>query len=243
MPYKQFDIDPIGSVKIYKRRGSRSLRLTITSTGEARVSIPTWAPYSSGVTFARSKADWIVQHRAKAPKQILVDGQAVGKAHHLVLKPSATATSPATRIAGSEVVVTYPSQLSPESTAVQRAAFNAGIRALRSEAERLLDVRLRDVAAHHGYTYKNLAIKKLKGRWGSCDQDKHIVLNLFLMQLPWSLIDYVILHELAHTRVLHHGADFWQEFEEHLPNAKQLRKQIRAYQPSLVLQDIHQPVS
>lgn len=243
MPYKQFDIDPVGIVKIYKRRGSRSLRLTITANGEARVSIPTWAPYSSGVAFVRSRADWIVKHQAKSPKQLLVHGQSVGKAHHLVLRPSAIATGCSTRIVGSEVLVTYPAAVPPDSVAVQGAAYNAGVRALRVEAERLLAVRLREIAAHHGYTYASMAIKKLKGRWGSCDQDKHIVLNLFLMQLPWNLIDYVILHELAHTRVLHHGADFWKEFESHLPNAKQLRKQIRAYQPSLVLQDIHQPVS
>lgn len=243
MPYKEFQIDPIGSVKIYKRRGSRSLRLTITATGEARVSIPTWAPYSSGVAFARSRAAWIAKHQQSAPKQLLLNGQALGKAHRLKLVPAPSAHSITTRVRANEVVVNYPSHWPIESKEVQAAALAAGIRAIRSEAQKLLQVRLNELAQHHGYTYNGLSIKRLKGRWGSCDQDQHIVLNLFLMQLPWNLIDYVILHELAHTRVLHHGADFWEEFEAHLPNARTLRKQMRNYQPSLVLQEIRTSAS
>jgi predicted metal-dependent hydrolase len=80
-----------------------------------------------------------------------------------------------------------------------------------------------------------LSWSRLKGRWGSCDQDKNIVLNLFLMQLPWQLIDYVLLHELCHTMHLDHGPGFWQTFLMHKPTAKDLRREIRHYQPNFVL--------
>jgi predicted metal-dependent hydrolase len=53
------------------------------------------------------------------------------------------------------------------------------------------------------------------------------------MQLPWDLIDYVLLHELVHTEHLHHGAGFWQRFDQVLPGAKQKRKALRAYKPSV----------
>lgn len=59
---------------------------------------------------------------------------------------------------------------------------------------------------------------------GKLHKSKDITLNTFLMTLPWNLIDYVLIHELVHTKVLHHGVQFWEEFDRCLPNAKQYRK-------------------
>ena len=73
----------------------------------------------------------------------------------------------------------------------------------------------------------------MTSRWGSCDQQHNIVLNLFLMQLPWELIDYVLVHELAHTQVLRHGPDFWQLMERLLPDCRSLRRRMRDHQPVL----------
>jgi len=128
-----------------------------------------------------------------------------------------------------------PSQLQLDDTTVQRIATNACVRALRNEAEALLPGRLATIAEREGFRYKSVTVKRLKGRWGSCDQHGNIVLNLFLMQLPWELVDYVLLHELIHTKHLHHGADFWEAFVVCQPDAKALRKQIRRYQPNFVL--------
>ena len=82
-----------------------------------------------------------------------------------------------------------------------------------------------------------MAVKRLKSRWGSCDQHTNIILNIFLMQLPWECIDYVLLHELTHTNVLHHGPDFWLAMTQVLPNVTQLRKAMRDYQPILCVRD------
>ena len=53
------------------------------------------------------------------------------------------------------------------------------------------------------------------------------------MQLPWALIDYVLLHELSHTKALHHGPDFWKVFEAVLPGAKQRRKELKDFKPAI----------
>jgi predicted metal-dependent hydrolase len=53
------------------------------------------------------------------------------------------------------------------------------------------------------------------------------------MQLPWQYIDYVIIHELVHTKVLKHGPDFWNAMSEIIPNLTQVRKDMRLYQPIL----------
>jgi len=232
MATKQIDIPGIGPVTLYKRRGNRSLRLSITSTGEVRVSQPYWLPYSAGEQFVRTRGEWINTHRAPA-QAVLTSKQAIGKAHHLHLIPSAAAAKVTNRVRGSDVDITYPFQLGADHPQVQRAARTAAIRALRQEAEQLLPQRLRQLAHTHGYSFHSVEVRHLKSRWGSCNSKQEITLNLFLMQLPWQLIDYVLLHELAHTRVMRHGPPFWKELEAHVANARGLRKEIARYSPSI----------
>jgi predicted metal-dependent hydrolase len=225
---KQIDIPGIGQVMLYKRRGNRSLRLSIASDGEVRVSMPYWLPYKAGEQFALAKAAWIVDHRIEAPAA-LRHGQQIGKAHHLRFTASADATRVSTRLKLSQVEVTHPYHVAPHDRSVQKAAQTAAIRALRKEAEQLLPYRLKQLAERDGFMYNSVGIKHLKSRWGSCTSQKDITLNLYLMQLPWHLIDYVIFHELTHTKVMQHGAPFWQELERHVPGAKALRKEIGTY--------------
>jgi predicted metal-dependent hydrolase len=229
---RQIEIPDIGTVTLYKRRGNRSIRLSVSAGGEVRVSMPYWLPYAAGEQFARSKAAWILDHAQSTPTG-LRHGQAVGKAHRLHIMPSTQAIKITTRLKQNQIEINHPLSYQANSPAVQQAAKSASIRALRKEAEQLLPQRLQQLASTNGFAYRNVGIKHLKSRWGSCSADKDITLNLFLMQLPWHLIDYVLLHELTHTRVMQHGAPFWQELERHAPHAKKLRKEIGEYHPIL----------
>lgn len=232
MATKQVLIPDIGPVTLYKRRSNRSLRLSIGSTGEIRVSLPYWLPYRAGEQFARSKATWIREHRG-APEQGLRHGIAIGKAHRLYLVPDEATATITSRVAANQVQVRFPAHLTFDHPIVQDTAQKASIRALRKEAEVLLPQRLEALASQTGFRYSSVGVKQLKSRWGSCNTKQEIVLNLFLMQLPWHLIDYVLVHELTHTKIMQHGAPFWREMERHLPNARALRKQMAQYQPKL----------
>lgn len=233
MSSKHVDIEGIGTVGLYKRAASRSLRLSITPKGEVRVSMPLWVPYKTAEQFARDKAEWIQLHR-RAPTVALKHGDAIGKAHRLYFFAEPLATRISTRIDHNEIRISYPASLTYDAPQVQAAVEKAGARALRKESERLLPLRLAQLSRETGLAYKSVGIKPLKSRWGSCDSQQNIILNLYLMQLPWHLIDYVLIHELVHTRVMRHGPPFWLEFERHLPHAKQLRKEMAGYQPVLV---------
>lgn len=235
MATKQIELAGIGTVMLYKRRGNRSLRLSIGSAGEVRVSMPYWLPYKAGEQFAVSKLAWIDAHRLPE-RPGLQHGQAVGKAHRLHFAPSAQATRITTRLKDNQIEINHPARYRQSDPEVQKAAHSAAIRALRKEAEQLLPMRLRQLAHQEGFSFKNVSVKQLKSRWGSCSAQQEIVLNLFLMQLPWHLIDYVLLHELTHTKVMQHGTPFWQEMERHAPHAKRLRKEIGNYHPVLAAQ-------
>ena len=232
MAFKQFKLDDQISVVVYKRSASRNLRLTMSHDGQAKVSIPRWAPYRAGVQFARARLDWIKQQQ---PLPVyLKDGQAIGKAHRMQFTASQAQTKPSSRIRSTVVEVKYPPLMSLTDPELQATARRACVRALRKQAEELLPQRLQQLAQKHGYSYKQVTIKQMKSRWGSCDQYKNINLNLYLMQLPWDLIDYVLLHELTHTVVLKHGPEFWQAMSSAQPKTAEYRKQMRAHRPVLV---------
>lgn len=101
----------------------------------------------------------------------------------------------------------------PEDTNFEAEAVQALLRKilrgeLRHEAERLLPSRLRVWAEKYHFVYAGVKIRDLKSRWGCCNTSGNITLSLSLMLLPWHLIDYVLLHELCHTKVMNHGKDF-----------------------------------
>ena len=216
-------------VTLFKRRGSRSIRLSITASGAVRVSLPLWVPYKAGLAFAQSRLDWITAQR-HAPDALLA-GQPIGKQHQLQYRVSVKASKITSRLTSSQVIITHPLTTPITDTAVQAVAEKTAIRALRQEATAVLPGRIQQLAAQHGFSYADVTIKQLTSRWGSCDQKQHIALNLFLMQLPWELIDYVLLHELVHTQHLHHGTEFWAAFETVAPGAKQFKAAIQKHKP------------
>ncbi len=97
------------------------------------------------------------------------------------------------------------------------------------EIKSALRERLRELARQHGFIYHGVTIRNQKTRWGSCSHRKTISLNAKLAVLPPDLRDYVILHELAHTRVHNHSPAFWHELERHVSGAKRQAARLQEY--------------
>lgn len=228
---KTITIPEIGEVHLQKHAASKSIRISIKSDGRVIVTLPKWAPYAAGAAFVKNKQAWILENRQ--PETSIINGQAIGKFHHIYFKASQDSTSPSTRQKGSELWVKYPENASIAEASVQKAAQTIAKRALRNQAETLLPKRLSDLAIKYDFNYNSISVRQLKARWGSCSSKQDITLNFFLMQLPWDLIDYVLLHELTHTRVMHHGPEFWALFDSVLPGAKKKRTELKAYKPSI----------
>lgn len=235
MSQKIIIIDGLGEVVLQKRKGSRNVRLSVGADGKLRVSLPSWSPYKVGEAFVRSKTDWIQKQQASKKIHIFSADERIGKAHRLkfVYEQRSAVTS---RIHSTEVVIKLPLQADYTSLVVQKTVKAAALRALKQEAKLLLPNRLRSLANQNGFSYRSLNIKQLKTRWGSCSSRQEIALNCFLMQLPWDLIDYVLLHELMHTQIMAHGKPFWDELARYVLNLPAKRKAIRAYQPNLIAQ-------
>lgn len=214
-----------------KRHGTRNLRLSINATGRVRVGLPYWVPYNTAINFAKGRRNWIAEQQILNQRAILRNGVRVGKAHTLYFYKDLKLSIIKTRLDKIAIYVTSP--YDETDSRVQHKAHIACERSLATEAKTILPHRLKSLSSLHGYPYKELKIRKLTSRWGSCSNSKVITLSYFLMQLPWELIDYVILHELVHTRHLNHSLGFWWALEELVPGAKTLQKEIRVHKPRI----------
>ncbi len=101
----------------------------------------------------------------------------------------------------------------------------------RVQARRMLLERLEYLARRHDFTYNRVFVKNQKTLWGSCSSANNINLNVNLVRLPDELRDYVIIHELVHTRHKNHGRQFWQALNAIVGDGKRLQRQLRRYQP------------
>ncbi len=233
MPAKRIDILNIGVVTFTKLARSRSIRLSISQRG-VRVSMPSWTPYAAAVSFVNQQSDWIQQQLGKHTTQELHDGQKIGKLHTLQFEVISDTQAITSRVTPTKLLVRHYAHEAITSPAVQARARTAAIRALRKETLQLLKPRLTALAEAHSFTFGTVQAKELTRRWGSCDSHHNITLNLYLMQLEWPEIDYVLCHELTHTEHMNHGEDFWTRLIAVLPSARRLAKTVRHTQPALI---------
>lgn len=94
------------------------------------------------------------------------------------------------------------------------------------KAESKLPNRVEKWSKNTGLTYSGIKVKKLEKRWGSCTPKNVINLNTDAIKLPYSLIDYLIVHELVHTKIKNHSKEFWREVSVHIPNYLELDEKM-----------------
>ena len=99
----------------------------------------------------------------------------------------------------------------------------------KAEARKKLTHRLNELSRQYGFTYNRVFIRNQKTRWGSCSAKNNISLNMQLLRLPQDLIDYVILHELVHTREKNHSKTFWAELNKFVGDTGELRSRLKKY--------------
>ncbi len=106
--------------------------------------------------------------------------------------------------------------------------------ALRRNAKVILPARLRQLAVLSGLEYADVKVNSSTGRWGSCSAGGSINLSFYLLLLPCRLVDYVLLHELAHTREMNHGSRFHALLDKLTCGRSQaLCEELRKYRPEL----------
>ena len=96
-------------------------------------------------------------------------------------------------------------------------------------AKNYMKERVEFYAQKMGLLYNELKFRRMKRRWGSCSNKRNITLNLYLFNTSTELIDYVIVHELAHLVQMNHSKKFHKVVEFYMPQAKELEKKLQAF--------------
>ncbi|QXP72900.1 M48 family metallopeptidase [Tenacibaculum sp. AHE15PA] len=94
------------------------------------------------------------------------------------------------------------------------------------KAKEKIAPRIRKWSKKTGLEFNELKFRQLEKRWGSCTPSNNIIINVDAIKLPFSLIDYLIVHELVHTKVKSHSKEFWAELSKHIQNWKELDERM-----------------
>jgi hypothetical protein len=218
------DVPHFGKVRISRRKGARSIRISLHQNGDIRLSLPFGVSTSEGIRFLEQKRTWIARH--KNDTYTLADGARLGNTHTIRVIKSAKSKA-RTYVTDNQLILYVPEQWSEEQ--IHEKISSSAKNLLSSLAQRLLVQRVSALASQHGYNVRSIDIKPLKARWGSCSSRNELVFNSYLMQLPWMLIDYVVYHELAHTVEHNHSAAFWREVQKHIPDYAARRKLLKKF--------------
>ncbi len=232
MPQKIIYIANIGNVPFYKKRDAKTIKIRISGS-DIKVSMPTWVPYKVAVAYITNRSDWVLKNLK--PKANLATGSRIGKQTILQLE-STHSERFTSKFKNYELLIKIPDKYSFESTEAQNKILKYVTNALQIESEDTLLPIIRQKANKTGHNVNKIEIKNLKSRWGSCNSKNDLTFSLFLIQLPWYAIEYVIYHELAHTVHMNHSKDFWGEVSKFVPDYKEIRQEMKHYSPHIILQ-------
>lgn len=241
MSTKLLFVEGIGEVQLVRKARSSRLRISVKASGEVLVSIPWLLPFSRGEAFLDEKKEWVINTLQKlkkrgVTKKPLVPGLLFSTRNYAYFLLPGKTDRIKVKLNPEEKTVSiwYPEMASLQNPEIQHTIKLAVDGVLRYEAKRYLPVRARELATQLGYTFKALTIKNNKTNWGSCSSLKNINLNLHLMRLPDRLIDFIIVHELVHTKIPNHGPSFKEKLRSHFPDAAELDKAVKKFRPELV---------
>lgn len=224
--------DEFGAVRVKRVHGAQYVRLRISANGELIATLPARAPLrlvKQLIDDSRDELRTLVHDAAEKHRRDYHDGQRIGASHTLRIQ---TDDGPAkASLRGLLVDVRVPADAT--AAEIQHIARNGVAKALKKEAGAYLPRRLAYLAEQHGFHYAGIRYGNAKSRWGSCSSSKTISLNIALMMTPPDVIDYVLLHELCHTKEMNHSPQFWELMAAVCPDYQQKRRALKQFSPYL----------
>jgi len=234
MSSKQMQIADVGSIQFIKSRRAKHISITIKPFKEVRVSVPMQVSFAEAENVVRKKVDWIKKHQEKIKsmeqkRTVFDENTGFRTKKHKLLISKTDSKEITASISGGEIKVFYPRHLGVAHKSVQFFIRRVIEDALRIEAKNYVPARVNELAAKYNFNFNKVFIKNIKSRWGSCSKKGNVNFSLHLMVLPEELIDYVILHELAHTIEHNHSKNFWAVLDKMYDNSKAVDRKLKDY--------------
>lgn len=222
-----------GKITIRRSIRATQVKLRVAPDGTLRASLPMYAPiFLVKHLLKTSRCELQKLLSQSKPEYVYINGMQIGKSHTLVVHPTDNSNFSINRH-GQQIIIKLPLKLQLNNPDIARKIRDAVISALRLEAKSYLPKRLSFLADKYGYICSQIRFSHASGRWGSCSSSGTISLNIALMKLPFELIDYVIIHELSHTKQMNHSSLFWSLVFRADPNYKLHRTALKKQNPSI----------
>ena len=230
---KKITIEDI-DITFLARNSSKSIRISINEVKGVRVFVPLFLSFNSAKSFVISKIDWIKGHvtkieQLKSEKMIFKPGFIFNTKLSAIEFKLASTDKIKSKYKNNSIKILLPENIIIKSSNCQLDIRNEIEKVLRKDAKIYLPNRVKYFAKKFDFHYKKVTIKNTKTRWGSCSSINNINLNLHLMRLTDKLIDYVILHELVHTKIKNHQKEFWDLLNIVSGDAKGLDIELKKY--------------
>ena len=100
-------------------------------------------------------------------------------------------------------------------------------RLYRDKARDIFEQKVSYYARMMGVSYGRIAIRDQKTRWGSCSGEGNLNFNWRLIFAPAGVLDYVVVHELAHRKEMNHSPRFWKVVEDTMPEYRKYQKWLK----------------
>jgi predicted metal-dependent hydrolase len=200
--------------------------LKVEPNGEVVVTSPPRVPVSKIEAFIQAHLGWIAQiQEMLSQRQNLVKDQATvslfGKKYTKNVTYDQTKRIGVTVVQDQIVINCIPH---PTKSQVSGSVVETMIeRFIKNTAEKYLIPRTHQLAETMGIEFKRITLKQQKSRWGSCSSQGNLNFNWRLVHYPTPVIDYVIIHELAHRQEMNHSSAFWSIVKRYDPAFAQHR--------------------
>jgi len=226
MTAKVVQFAQIGPVTFERNRRSKNIKISVKPDRSVHVSFPFYVSSSEVSQFVMKSIGWITeqQHKFETKKSKIEPSQFQTKLHSISIIEG---TENKTKVNFNDIEIKLANFNSDSSRSYLE---NVMVGIYRFEAKKILPPRINDLALKYGFQVNKITIRNNKRNWGSCSSKNNISLNLQMMKLPDELIEYILLHELVHTKIKNHGPHFWAKLDE-LTNlrARELSKQVRKF--------------
>ncbi len=221
-------VDPAAGAYTLVRSRRRTLGLEIRPDATLIVRAPVRLPVSEIALLLQEKAAWI------ASKQQQVRARAALLPHHDFLTgerfPYLGHDWPLAVVAFQERPLVFDER---QGFLLDTAAFDRGENVFeawyRARARELLQERIQLYAPRMGVTPLHLRITGARRRWGSCSTSGTVSFAWRLVMAPLGVVDYVVVHELAHLCEMNHSRRFWAVVADAMPDYEERRRWLREY--------------
>lgn len=223
--------DKLISYTLKRSSRRRSIGLQINDQG-LTVSMPLRASEKWLHSVLQEKARWVVDkldswQSKQAPLQKWEDGETIlfrGETFILRVMPGLLKTPP--QLTDCDLIIHVV------DVSNQAAIKKKITQWYRREAERVFDECVMHFAALMNVSPREIKLSSARTQWGSCTSQGVVRLNWQLVTMPLHLIDYVVVHELAHLQEMNHSAAFWSVVESVCPDYAKMRGELRKWSPS-----------